>query len=36
MLVEFDFKFNVVVEFVSIVDEDPYSCGCVTVVSFVD
>ena len=36
MLVAFDFKFHVVVEVVGIVDEDPYSCGCVTDVCFAD
>ena len=36
MLVAFDFKLDVGVEFVSIVDEVPYSCGCVTVVCVVD
>ena len=36
MLVAFDFKFHVVVEVVGILDEDPYSCGCVTVACVVD
>ena len=36
MLAVFDCKFDVVAEFVSIVDEDPYSCSCVTVVCCVD
>ena len=36
MLVAFDFKFDVVLEVVGILDEDPYSWVRVTVVSFVN
>ena len=36
MLVAFEFKFDIGVEVVSIVDEVSYCCGCVTVVCFVD
>ena len=36
MLVAFDFKLDVGVEVVSIVDKVSYSCGCVTVVRLVD